>query len=122
MCFAQLETDRFPKDFKDRISGDDGDISDFWSGAVAAEDPRLRGNSLCDVAGWEEHAIPLRIHGDGVPYTKSKSLEVLSISSKLGHGHSLDSLFMVSCAVKVYRFLFSWMFHKQWAFHFVETL
>ena len=62
-------------------------LSDFWAN-VDPHDVRLRGHPITSVAGFEELAIPMRLHSDSVPIGRSKtrSLKVVSMSSMVGDG------------------------------------
>ena len=80
----------FPTEFRDRYSGGPGELYDFWAGGNWQEDPRLQRLELRDNPDAWSRTVPIRIHGDGVPFTKSKSIMVLSCSSLMGFGASLD--------------------------------
>ena len=71
----KYQTCRFPLDFRDRILGDDPEtVPSFWKNTVDAEDPRIVTHPMRVREGWERTTIPIRIHGDGVPYTKFRGL------------------------------------------------
>ena len=59
-------------------------LNEFWANVPSGSD-RLAGHPIQLVAGFRDHAIPLKIHGDVVPCGKAKgrSLEVISWSSLL---------------------------------------
>ena len=82
----------YPIEFRDWVSGDGGAIEQFWA-SVNTNDPRIRHGQ----AGGK--CIPLRIHGDGVPYGKGigRSLDVLSFSSMLSKpGNTWDVRFLMT--------------------------
>ena len=79
-------------------------LADFWA-AVRPQDPRLE--SLPAHVPVGEHLIALRIHGDNVPIGKgkSKSLDVISISSMTAcSGASWDTRYMLSAIVEQCKF------------------
>ena len=53
---------------------------------MSPDDPRLFNNPVTEQDGYMEFCIPLRIHGDGVPFGKASghSLDTWSISSLVG--------------------------------------
>ena len=42
----------------------------FWQEAERRDDPRLQDHPMIDRADWQKFAIPLAVHGDGVPCIK----------------------------------------------------
>jgi hypothetical protein len=82
--------------FESRIRGADGKMATFWS--TMEGNPQFERHPVKDRQGFEQFAVPLSIHGDGVPVTgvgKSwgKSVDVISWSSLLGTGATLDCSF-----------------------------
>jgi len=78
------------------------ELVNFWSGVDFVNDPRFKTHPIRHRRATDRHkAGALRIHGDGVPFTKHKSLETLSISSLHGDGQSLDSRFLMTAICKV---------------------
>ena len=70
-------------------------IQQFW-GSVKNDDPRLQ--SLCAETGWTRkdllNTVPLFLHGDGVEYTDTDTLEVCNFGPLLGHGESTSCTFL----------------------------
>ena len=63
----------------------------FWEGCIAREDPRLHGHPVLARANWKKFAIPLALHGDGVPCVAvgkpgTKSMGTISWASMLSAG------------------------------------
>lgn len=75
----------YPHAFQTWFSGEAGDIDSFWS-SIRNDDPRMWEHPVQQIEGYRQHCVPLRIHGDGVPFGKSvgHTLDVLSFSSMLG--------------------------------------
>ena len=46
-----------------------GGIAAFWD-AIKPNDPRSHGHLVFQQPGFRTHCIPLRLHGDGVPFGK----------------------------------------------------
>ena len=72
-------------------------MQDFWN-TIKARDPRLFNHPVRDQPGHESSCIPLRMHGDAVPFGKGvgRSLATMSLSSLLTqHGASWDNRFLV---------------------------
>ena len=74
----------YPQEFQKFIVGD-APLREFWS-HIPADDPWLQGHPILRDPDYANHAIPLRLHGDGVPVGKAKrrSLDVVSLSSLTG--------------------------------------
>ena len=75
----------------------------FW-GAVA-EDPLMVDHPMTTVANWEERAIPVSFHGDGVPVTgvaKSwgRTMIMYTVSSMVGRGTTLQTMLLVWAVFK----------------------
>ena len=68
-------------------------LAQYWR-ALRSDDPRLVSHPIASQPGWQEHAIPGRIHGDGVPFGKSRnaSMDVINVSSVLATGETMDVL------------------------------
>ena len=85
----------YPQQFKLRMAANAEACTNFWRGLFSSEEgmdlkqlhPHLRGKTLAQLS----HHIPLRIHEDAGPFTKIKSVNVLSCSSLLGKGTELES-------------------------------
>ena len=60
-------------------------LSNFWD-SVPVNDPRLTGHPVRGTLDYRQRAIPLRLHGDGVPVGKARgrSLDILGLSSLTG--------------------------------------
>ena len=84
-----------PDEFRRRFLGgqDDSVLERYW-GALRADDPRLANHPVTRQFGWRKCSIPGRLHGDGVPYGKSKlaNMTVNNVSSVLSTGDSIDCL------------------------------
>ena len=69
-------------------------LASYWDN-FAVDDPRLRDHPVRRIDGYTDHAIPLKLHGDGVKVGKARrgrSLDVLSLSSLVGdHGPTWDT-------------------------------
>ena len=89
-CFFE----NYPDEFVERFLGSAAELERFWA-AVKPGDPRFRGTAVFELADYQKRVMPLRMHGDSVPYGKGslRSLDVVSVSSPLGSGSSLDKLF-----------------------------
>ena len=58
--------------FVERFLGPGGStqtLVDFWMQVERLKDPRLEGHPMQKRSAWREKAIPLQLHGDGVPVT-----------------------------------------------------
>jgi hypothetical protein len=90
--FAMLH-DNYKGDFEKRI-GTLNKIKEYWEGADIVNDPKFRDHPVLKIPRYAERCIPIAIHGDGGPYTQKKqnvqSIDVMSWSSELGEGWSLD--------------------------------
>ena len=81
---------QFPQQFKLRLGGVAEACTTFWRGLFSSVDgmkfkdlhPHLRGKTLAQLA----HCIPLRVHEDAGPFTKTSSMNVVGWSSMLGRG------------------------------------
>ena len=90
----------YPNKFQTYIVGP-RPLRDFWT-RIDADDPRIRAHPVLRVERYADRAIPLRLHGDGVPIGKAKrrSLDVISISSLVGKpGKTLDTKLILSGVV-----------------------
>jgi hypothetical protein len=72
----------------------------FWD--TQRGHPGLPGNPLTRRRDWQRRAVPISIHGDGVPVTGvgrswSKSMVIISFCSLLGAGTTLQSMFVIFC-------------------------
>ena len=85
---------KHPAEFRDRFLGGPNELARWWA-SILPGDPRLRGSKVLDIPDHKSRAIPIRLHGDGVPFGKGpmRSLDVVSFSSPLGSGSSLERLF-----------------------------
>jgi hypothetical protein len=98
----------YPAIWKSSIIGEDGRIEEFWNSMQT--NPNFDEHPVSQMQGYRSKAIPLSMHGDGVPVTGvgkswSKSVDVFSWSSMLGAGCTLDMhfyiyLFFANLAVK----------------------
>jgi hypothetical protein len=85
----------YPNAFQKLWTGPIHAIANFWSN-VHPDDPRLLDNAALRNSAQNNMVVPIKIHGDGVPCTKKKSLNVFSISSMLGVGSSLQLKIMLT--------------------------
>ena len=75
--------------FKERILPDVDELETFWN--AMEDNPQLRDHPVLNRRDWKRRAIPLVLHGDGVPLTGigkswSKLVDVLFgiVSSRSG--------------------------------------
>eukprot|EP00969_Alexandrium_andersonii_P303175 13401228-Alexandrium_andersonii.AAC.1 len=66
-------------------------LKGFWKHVAMSKDPRLANHPMIQRANWAEKAIPISLHGDGVPAigvgkAGSKSYDCYSWQSLLAHG------------------------------------
>ena len=84
-----------PEEFRRRFLGgqEKSVLSGYW-GALRDDDPRLAHHPVKYQDEWRRRTIPGRLHGDAVPYGKSRSASVTvnNVSSMLAEGDSLDCL------------------------------
>ena len=90
--FAMLH-DNYKADFDKRI-GTLKKNKEYWECANIVGDPQFKDHPVLTIPRYNERCIPIAIHGDGGPYTQKiqnpKSIDVMSWSSELGEGWSLD--------------------------------
>ena len=60
--------ENYMNEFMSRILGGEGGLQAYGSG-FHADDPRRLGNPIYEAPDLTTHAVPLAIHGDGVPCT-----------------------------------------------------
>ena len=74
--------ERYPEEFELRISGRPGKVEAFWN-EMRDNDPRIFQHPIVHQADYDRFCIPLRLHGDGVPFGKAlgHTLDCTSISS-----------------------------------------
>lgn len=46
-------------------------LDEFWTTVEARQDPRLLGHPMKSTMGWKRKYVPLSLHGDAVPVTKT---------------------------------------------------
>ena len=85
--------EHFPQRFDDIFCNGGGvaNLRDFWDGAVALRDPRLKFHSAAHAPRWRERCVPLSLHGDAVATTKigqsgTRSFDVFSWAGLLATG------------------------------------
>ena len=93
-CILPSETvkliSQYPDKFRMHLCPNENACIEFWTNFLssksgqeyAAHHPHLRGKTVRDL----KNTIGLRIHEDSGPYSKSKSVDVISWSSMLGKG------------------------------------
>ena len=77
------------------------DVGAFWKEMSKRKDPRLEGHPMRARPDWNTHAIPLSLHGDGVPV-----LQVGKSGAKSFEVYSLQSLFVTGSTLTVKLMLF----------------
>lgn len=63
-AFAGLYHD-YPQVFVERVVGPPGRLPDFWK--AVQHHPMLAGHELLRRKGYQQVAVPISLHGDGVP-------------------------------------------------------
>ena len=87
----------YPNYFKRYVLGEEP-LQNFWE-HVPVDGPWLRGHPVRRIKDFTKWAIPLRLHGDGVPVAKAKkrSMDVISMSSLVGAcGKTWDTKLLLS--------------------------
>lgn len=76
-------------------------VQNFWRELERRQDPRVLNHPMRKRQGWQSHAVPLAIHGDGVPV-----FQVGKSGAKSFEAYSLQSLFVSgqTTAVKIFMF------------------
>ena len=74
----------------------------FWQEAERRDDPRLQDHPMIDRADWQKFAIPLAVHGDGVPCIKvgkagTRSLDCFSCCGLAATGPTLAVKLVLYC-------------------------
>ena len=82
--------------FNERILPDVDELERFWN--AMEDNPQLKDHPVRARRDWKRRAIPLVLHGDGVPLTglgksRTKFMDVFSISSLLGRGSTRLKMF-----------------------------
>ena len=85
--------EHYPTAFEAKIQGQHGEVEKFW--AAMQGTPQLVGHPVLGIPDYNTCAIPLSLHGDGVPITgvgKSwgKSMDVWSWCSLLASGRTIE--------------------------------
>lgn len=94
---AQLHKD-YPKQFRKMFIGEEGALEKFWD-SLQCDDPRLHAyrTKLAQNPDHRRTCVPLALHGDGVPvFRGGKSLYVVSATSLLASGGSVDQKFIIA--------------------------
>ena len=89
---------QYPNAWRDRICPSMEKLNEFWSEMEGS--PQLRDHPITQLENYQSRAIPLSIHGDGVPVTGvgktwGKSLDVFSWCSLLGVGLTIECNFFI---------------------------
>ena len=84
--------------FHESVTGGVDKLKEFWQ--TMAGSPRLSKHPVRDRRLYRERAVPISVHGDGVPVTGigkswSKSCEVISWCGMMGAGATLDVNFYI---------------------------
>ena len=82
----------YPHEFNMRLGADQPKLRRWWTdfasrpcnAGVMANHPAVAGRSMAELA----HVVPLVIHSDGAPYSKSRSMVAINFSSLLGVGEA----------------------------------
>ena len=77
--------------FTDTVMSNSINPRQFWTEVASRRDPRLQHHPTLEKPGWMDRAIPLMVHGDGVPVTRvgqsgTKSLDTISWQSLFAAG------------------------------------
>ena len=88
----------YPQAWRDRICPSTDKLEEFW--AEMQGSPQLLGHPITSLPNYQSRAIPLALHGDGVPVTGvgkvwGKSLDVFSWCSLLGTGLTIEFTFYI---------------------------
>jgi hypothetical protein len=99
VLFATLYHD-YPSTWRKRICPSMEVLVEFWQ--AAKNHPQMKDHPLLSQEDYQEKAIPLAMHGDGTPITGigkiwAKMMTILSLTSLLGHGSSVDKYFVLYC-------------------------
>ena len=90
---------KFPKEFNERmVGGPRTRIPEFWE--AMADNPAYISHPMRGIANHLEKAIPISLHGDGIPVTGigriwGKSAEIYSMGSVIGRGSTQFANFMI---------------------------
>ena len=84
---------QYPNAWRDRMCPSTEKLQEFW--AEMRDSPQLQGHPILAVPNYQSRAIPLALHGDGVPVTGvgkvwGESLDVFSWCSLLGRGLTIE--------------------------------
>ena len=76
-------------------------LEGFWREVASRRDPRIAKHPMCLVPGWQRRAVPILLHGDGVPVARigragAESADFLSIQSLLTTGPSFRTKMMMA--------------------------
>lgn len=96
VLYSHLAT-RFPGELSRRFGGDEGKLSSFWSAFVSTSE----GEKFLSCHPWLKDqdlrfSIPLKIHVDAGPFTKTRSTYVCSWVGLLGIGSEIECNFHVA--------------------------
>ena len=74
----------------------------FWTGLDMEADPRMHDHPVRLLPpGWEDHTMPLSLHGDAGTFTRGgESIVVVSWASVLHRANTWDSLFLAAAIPK----------------------
>ena len=95
---------QYPHEFKLRLGADGYKLKVFWSDflarpanhVLASEHPVIRGKNIEELS----MVVPLALHADGGPYSKTSSCYCISFSALLSVGHEKLVQFLCSSNVK----------------------
>ena len=101
--------DNYPRAFVKRLCPGTAALQKFWD--IQDGNPQFANHPMKQVADWKTKAIPITLHGDGLPVVgvgkpSTKSLELLSLCSLFGTRSTVQfnfysfSIFKDSCSSK----------------------
>ena len=90
--------EHYPSTFRDKILGGEGELQKFWRSMRGS--PLHDGHEVRDRPSYDTMAVPVSVHGDGVPVAGiakawCKSVDTWSWSSLVSQGTTVDCNFMI---------------------------
>ena len=94
----------YPDAWRKRICPSKGALEEFWTSIEAS--PTMANHPIRAVSNYKTRAVPILVHGDGVPVTGvgrawGKSLEILSWCSAFGTRKTIELTFYIYALWKV---------------------
>ena len=94
---------QYPSDFALQLGADRARLRQFWKGFMSSPNhvtvrahPAIGDSSLSELV----NVVPLCVHSDGAPFTKTKSCFTISFSSLLGLGDAKQTKFAICSFIK----------------------